>query len=119
MRYKKNSPEYLLNMADKMLKAAQKSEADEDFYFLTTFRRYKKQIEICFQLEKEIDNLDSLMVEKTYSQDKKNLYTHPAITEYNRTCTAANQTMQTLVKILNDLRKPDEEVDEFAEFMNR
>lgn len=119
MRYKKNSPEYLLNMGDKILKAAQKNENENNFYFITTFRRYQNQIKICFALEKEIDELDSLMVEKTYSQDKKNLYTHPAITEYNRTCTAANQTAQTLIKILNDLKKNDEEVDEFEEFMNR
>ena len=108
-----------MNMGDKILKAAQKNENDNDFYFITTFRRYQKQLDICFTLEKEIEELDSLMVEKTYSQDKKNLYIHPAITEYNRTCTAANQTAQTLIKILKELKGPDEEVDEFAEFMNR
>lgn len=120
MRYKKNSPEYLRKMGDKILEAAQKKDDDSNFYFVTTFRRYQKQLDILYKLEAEIEQLDSLMVEKTYSQDKKNLYTHPAITEYTRTCTAANQTAQTLIKIINDMMKrDDDEIDEFAEFMNR
>lgn len=118
-RIKKGSPEYYQKMGDNILEKAQKTDNEDNYYFITTFRRYQKQLNILFKLEVEIEQLDSLMVEKTYSQDKKNLYTHPAITEYNRTCTAANQTAQTLIKIINDMKRDDDEIDEFAEFMNR
>jgi hypothetical protein len=43
---------------------------------------------------------------------------HPAITEYNKTTTAANQTVQTLVKIITTLRSDaDNTADELISFL--
>ena len=37
------------------------------------------------------------------------MYTHPAIGEYNKTSTAANQTVQTLMKIIAQMRNDDDD----------
>ena len=44
------------------------------------------------------------MVEKEYVKGRGNLYTNPAITEYNRTTDSANKTVQTLIKILKGFK---------------
>ena len=49
------------------------------------------------------------MVTKEYVKGRGNVYTHPAIGEYNRTSTAANQTVQTLMKVITTLRNDDSE----------
>ena len=56
-------------------------------------------------LEKEIEDLGAT-VSKEYVKGRKNVYTNPAISEYNRTATAANGTVVTLMKILSGM--PDE-----------
>ena len=57
---------------------------------------------ILTQLEKEI-NKAGVLVTKQYVKGRENVYTHPAVTDYNRTATAANQTVQTLLKIITTL----------------
>ena len=42
---------------------------------------------------------------------RKNVYTHPAISEYNKTATAANQTVSTLIKIVMTMRDDDADTD--------
>ena len=55
-----------------------------------------------------------------YVKGRGNVYTHPAITEYNRTSTAANQTVQTLMKIIATMREDDDDTgDELLEFLRR
>ena len=43
---------------------------------------------------------------------RKNVYTNPAISEYNKTSTAANQTVQTLMKIISTMRNDGDEDEE-------
>lgn len=61
---------------------------------------------------------DGCLVSKEYVKGRKNVYTHPAISEYNKTSTAANQTVQTLIKIITTLRADadGEEEDELLAF---
>ena len=65
------------------------------------------QINILNDLERSIKS-DGTLVTKEYVKGRQNVYTHPAITEYNKTSTAANQTVQTLMKIITTLRNDDE-----------
>jgi hypothetical protein len=51
------------------------------------------------RLQKEIQD-GELLISKEYVKGRKNLVANPAITEYNKTSTAANQTVQTLIKII-------------------
>lgn len=60
-------------------------------------------------LEQQI-NEDGPLVTKEYVKGRENVYTNPAITEYNKTATAANGTVSTLLKIIDTL--PSEEKKE-------
>ena len=100
----------LNKQAQQILEIAQKFGAEQNFLFITTFKRYQVQLSILQELEKKI-NEDGSLVTKEYVKGRGNLYTHPAISEYNKTSTSANQTVATLIKIIKSLRN-DEDGDE-------
>ena len=97
----------LQEQANEILKIAEQHGVEQNFFFLTTFKRYQVQINILTSLEKKI-NEDGALVTKEYVKGRENIYTHPAIGEYNKTATAANQTVTTLMKIITTLRSDDE-----------
>lgn len=94
-------------MAEEILRIAAQQGVEQNFFFLTTFKRYQVQIKILHDLEKTI-KAEGNTVTKEYVKGRKNVYTHPAIGEYNKTSTAANQTVQTLMKIVTTMRNDDE-----------
>jgi cell fate (sporulation/competence/biofilm development) regulator YmcA (YheA/YmcA/DUF963 family) len=109
----------LNQQAQEILKIADKHGVEQNFFFITTFKRYQVQINILNDLEKSI-KADGTLVTKEYVKGRGNIYTHPAITEYNRTSTAANQTVQTLMKIIATMREADDDTgDELLEFLRR
>ena len=89
----------LQEQANAILERAQEKGVSTNFFFVTTFKRYQVQLRIMNGLEKAI-NAEGAMVEKEYVKGRKNLYTNPAIQEYNRTTSAANNTVLTLIKIV-------------------
>ena len=84
----------------------------DDLIFATTFDRYVTQVQTLADLKEEIEEGD-LMVKKAYVKDRDNLYVNPAVAEYNKTSTAANQTAVTLVKLMQQLRDDAQEDDGF------
>lgn len=88
--------------AQELLKLAQDANVEQNFFFVTTFKRYQVQLNILNKLEKEIEET-GVLVTKQYVKNRENIYTHPAVTDYNRTATAANQTVQTILKIITTL----------------
>lgn len=92
----------LQEQVSEILAKAEEKGIQTNFFFVTTFKRYQVQINIMNQLEKALTE-DGAMVEKEYVKGRKNLYTNPAITEYNKTATAANGTVSTLINILKSL----------------
>ena len=96
----------LEELRDKVLKIAEEKGVSEHYFFKTTFERYEMQLTILSKLKEAIENED-LLVEKTYVKDRTNLVINPAITEYNKTSSAANGTVTTLVKILGSLTGSD------------
>lgn len=88
--------------ARELLDLAQQAGVEQNFFFLSTFKRYQVQLNILAQLESEIKKA-GVLVTKQYVKGRENVYTHPAVTDYNRTATAANQTVQTLLKIITTL----------------
>ena len=76
--------------------------------FITTFKRYQVQLNILTELEKKIKE-DGALVTKEYVKGRGNLYTHPAIGEYNKTSQGANNTVTTLIKILKGFSNGDED----------
>ena len=107
-------PKDLNQQAQEILKIAEKHGVEQNFFFITTFKRYQVQINILNDLEKTIKQ-DGTLVTKEYVKGRQNIYTHPAITEYNKTANGANQTVQTLMKIITTLR--DESGDSADELM--
>lgn len=93
----------LQKQATEILKMAETAGLQENYFFKTTFQRYQVQIAILADLQKTIESSETL-VEKEYVKGRGNLYTNPAITEYNRTTDSANKTVQTLIKILKGFK---------------
>lgn len=109
----------LSEQAQEILRIAEQHGVEQNFFFLTTFKRYQVQISILIDLEAAIKR-DGALVTKEYVKGRQNVYTHPAIVEYNRTSTAANQTVQTLMKIIATMREnSDDTGDELLEFLRR
>ena len=100
----------LNEQAQEILRIAAQHGVEQNFFFITTFKRYQVQIKILTDLEAKIKE-DGPVVTKEYVKGRQNVYTNPAISEYNKTSTAANQTVQTLMKIITTMRNDDEETD--------
>lgn len=88
--------------AKELFEMAQQAGVEQNFFFMSTFKRYQVQLSILSQLESEIRKA-GVLVTKQYVKGRENVYTHPAVTDYNRTATAANQTVQTILKIITTL----------------
>lgn len=98
----------LEKQAQEILHIAEQHGVEQNFFFITTFKRYQVQINILNDLELAIKS-DGTMVTKEYVKGRGNIYTHPAITEYNKTANGANQTVTTLMKIIATMRDDDED----------
>ena len=94
--------------AEEILSIAQQHGVEQNFLFITTFQRYQVQLKILQDLQIKIKE-DGALVTKEYVKGRENVYTHPAISEYNKTSTAANQTVATLIKIIKSLRNDESE----------
>ena len=108
----------LKEQAKEILQLAEEKGVEQNYFFVTTFNRYQVQIEILDNLEKIIKTENTLTT-KEYIKGRENIYTHPAINEYNKTASAANQTVSTLMKIITQMGedKKNEESDGFDEFV--
>ena len=101
----------LKEQAKEIIKIAEEAGVQTNYFFLTTFQRYQTQIGVLDKLEKIIAETDTL-VTKEYVKGRENLYTNPAITEYNRTTDSANKTVSTLIRIIDGFKREEEEREE-------
>ena len=92
----------LQEQAQEILRRATEKGVSGNFSFVTTFKRYQVQMQILTELEKEIKSTGTTIT-KTYVKGRENLCTNPAIAEYNKTATAANSTVSTLIQIIEKL----------------
>ena len=92
----------LQEQANEILRRAQEKGVSGNFFFVTTFKRYQVQLQILTSLENDIKETGTT-VTKTYVKGRENLCTNPAIAEYNKTATAANSTVSTLIQIIEKL----------------
>lgn len=96
----------LNEQAKEIIKIAEESGVQSNFFFITTFKRYQVQLNILTELEKKIKE-EGALVTKEYVKNRKNLYTNPAISDYNRTTDSANKTVSTLMRILRNFGVDD------------
>ena len=92
------------NVASELIKLAEQGGVEQNFFFTTTFERYKTQLNLLTRLQAEISGAD-LMVTKEYVRGRQNLVSNPAINEFNKTSQAANQTVICLMKIISTFSK--------------
>lgn len=96
----------LQQQAEAILDRAQEKGVQSNFFFVTTFKRYQVQMRILTDLERAIAEYGAT-VTKEYVKGRQNLVANPAITEYNKTATAANGTVATLMNIIKSVPAED------------
>ena len=105
----------------KFLEIAKEVGVDSDYFFKTTLARYKFLCQILNKLKKSIND-EGVIVKKEYVKNRKNIYTHPAIAEYDKTSSAANTTAATLLNIIERAMKvngtPEADHDDLLERLN-
>lgn len=87
--------------AAEIIAMAEDAGVQENYFFVTTFKRYRVQLKILAQLEESMES-DGMLVSKEYVKGRKNLYSSPALREWTRTCDSANKTVQTLMRIIRE-----------------
>ena len=97
--------------AQEILRIASECGAQSDYFFVTTFKRYQRQLKILDSLEKSLDEY-GMTVTKEYVKGRQNLCSNPAIADYNRTTDSANKTVATLMRILKNYGADDSNADE-------
>lgn len=105
--------------AKAILKMAEESGLESNYFFVTTFQRYQTQLDILDALKAEIDET-GLTVKKSYVKGKSNVYSSPCVQAYNRTTDSANKTVATLMRILKNFDASDskEDVDPLMDIIN-
>ena len=101
----------LNDQAREILQIAEDSGVQSNFFFVTTFKRYQVQLNILTELEKAIKD-EGTLGSKEYVKGRKNIYSNPAIQDYNRTTDSANKTVSTLMRILRNFGVDDDTSDE-------
>lgn len=105
--------------ASEIMTLAQENGVENNYFFVTTFERYQTQLDILDELKKAIEE-EGMLVSKEYVKGRKNLYTNPAVSDYNRTTDSANKTVSTLMRIIKSFGVEDsgEDVDPLMELIN-
>lgn len=110
----------LAKQAREIIKIAEENGVQSNYFFVTTFERYQTQLKILAELEKSIKE-DGILVSKEYVKGRQNLYSSPAVAEYNKTTDSANKTVATLMKIIknfNVVETTDEDEDPLLKAIN-
>ena len=109
----------LNEQAKEIIRIAEESGVQSNFFFITTFKRYQVQLNILNELEKNLKE-EGMLVSKEYVKGRKNLYSNPAVAEYNKTTDIANKTVATLIKIIKsfNVEEAPEELDPLLKMIN-
>ncbi len=70
----------LNQQAQEILRVAEESGVQSNFFFVTTFKRYQVQLNILADLKKTMKS-EGMLVSKEYVKGRKNLYSNPAVAE--------------------------------------
>lgn len=110
----------LKEQAEEILKIAEERGVHQNFFFMTTFKRYQVQIQMLNDLERALKERGTLIT-KEYVKGRQNLYDNPAINAYNRTSDSANRTVATIMKIISgfdDDENKEKEKDPLMKIIN-
>ena len=85
--------------ARELIKMAEEGGVEQNYFFTTTFERYKMQLNMLERIREEIDGAP-VLIGKEYVRGRESTVCNPAIMEYNKTSQSANQTVSVLIKII-------------------
>lgn len=107
------------DQAKAIMRLAEESGVENNYFFTTTFERYQVQLQILKDLEQSMQE-DGMLVKKEYVKGRKNLYSNPAVTAYNKTADSANKTVATLMRIIKNfgVEEQQDEVDPLMSIIN-
>lgn len=116
---KTTKPTKLEQQAKEILRLAEESGLQSNYFFVTTFERYQVQLQILERLKQAIDE-EGMLVSKEYVKGRSNIYSNPAVSDFNRTTDSANKTVATLLRILKsfDAEMSQEESDPLLDIIN-
>lgn len=106
MTKENNEKKSLTEQAQEILKIAEESGVQSNYFFLTTFKRYQVQLAMLYKLE-QAQKEEDILIKKEYVKGRKNVYLNPVIAEYNKTTDSANKTVSTLLKIIKSFNVND------------
>lgn len=108
----------LERQAREIIKLAEESGVQSNYFFVTTFERYQVQLKILEDLKQAIED-EGMIVTKEYVKGRKNMYSNPAVGDYNRTTDSANKTVATLMRIIKNFGVDEdrEDVDPLMEMI--
>lgn len=63
---------------------------------------------------------EGMLISKEYVKGRKNLYSNPAVAEYNKTTDSSNKTVATLIRIIKsfNVEETAEELDPLMKMIN-
>ena len=101
-RKTKKDAKALNKTAEKLIKQAKEGGAEQNYFFQTTFDKYLTQLEYLDELQRRIERHKGLAkgYESLQEEALREKMIIGLITEFNKTSTAANNTVQTLLKII-------------------
>lgn len=105
------SKKELEKQASEIMRIAEESGVQGNYFFITTFERYQVQLRMLEELEKSLND-DGMVVTKEYVKGRKNVYSSPAVKDYNTTTDSANRTVSTLMKIIRNYNVSDTNNDD-------
>lgn len=116
---KTTKPTKLEQQAKEILRLAEESGLQSNYFFVTTFERYQVQLQILEQLRQAIEK-EGMLVSKEYVKGRSNIYSNPAVNDFNRTTDSANKTVATLLRIIKsfDAETSQEESDPLLDIIN-
>ena len=103
----------LNEQAQEIMRIAEESGVQGNFFFITTFKRYQVQLNMLNELEKTMKQ-DGMLVTKEYVKGRQNVYSSPAVKDYNTTTDSANRTVSTLMKIIRNWNVQDDDTTDDA-----
>lgn len=101
----------LQRQAEEIMQIAEESGVQSNYFFATTFQRYQVQLRILDELEKSMGE-EGMLVSKEYVKGRANLYSNPAVSEYNRTTDSANKTVATLMRIIHNFSMGEQQEED-------
>ena len=108
----------LKKQAKEIKRLAEESGVSDNYFFVTTFERYQMQLSILDELKASIE-AEGMLVKKEYVKGRKNLYSNPAVAEYNKTTDSANKTVATLMRIIKQFGgETEDESDPLMDAIN-